>query len=39
MEIGSNGVVFFFFFRKEILINTIWRWGGREEGKESERIP
>lgn len=39
MKIGSNGVVFFFFFRKEILINTIWRWGGREEGKESERIP
>lgn len=30
---------FFLFFRKEILINTIWRWGGREEGKESERIP
>lgn len=39
MKIGSNGVVFFFFFRKEILINTIWKWGGREEGKESERIP
>lgn len=39
MKIGSNEVVFFFFFRKEILINTIWRWGGREKGKESERIP